>query len=131
MIAQYSARAAVKTIATISLAWWLFALFSNVKAQHNHSQHHVSYQSWVNKDGKGCCNDRDCGELADQDERENSDGTEVRIDGEWCLVLSHHYLKSGNAPNWQTSHVCVTQRLADEPRGPCQRLLCYQPKPGT
>jgi len=99
-------------------------------AQHNHTQHHASYQSWVNKDGKGCCNDRDCGELADQDERNTATGTEVRIEGQWCPVLTYHYLKSGNAPNWQTSHVCVSLTLADDDRGPCQRLLCYQPKPG-
>lgn len=131
MMARHSPRAALITIVIVVCLAWLLASFVKVEAQHNHSQYHASYQSWVNKDGKGCCNDRDCGELADQDERNTADGTKVKIEGQWCPVLAHHYLKSGNAPNWQTSHVCVTPKLEGDNRGPCQRLNCYQPKPGT
>jgi hypothetical protein len=48
---------------------------------------------------KGCCNNQDCGELKDENERTTSAGTvEVKIDSEWCPVLPHHYLKRGNAP---------------------------------
>lgn len=101
-------------------------------AQHNHAQHHASYNSWVNKQDKGCCDNQDCGELSDDNERTTSAGTvEVRIEGEWCPVLSFHYLKKGNAPDWSTSHVCVQRQFADMPiTGACARLLCYQPKPG-
>jgi hypothetical protein len=102
-------------------------------AQHNHAQHHANYQNWINKADRGCCNDNDCGELSEQNERATAAGTvEVKIGGEWCPVLPHHYLKRGNAPDWSTSHVCVQKLYSDSPSVPtCQRLLCYQPKPGS
>ena len=62
-------------VATLVL-WPLGAL-----AQHNHQQHHALYQNWVNKQDKGCCNNQDCGELADDHERMTRDGIEVRIEG--------------------------------------------------
>jgi hypothetical protein len=99
------------------------------QAQHNHHQHHAFYQNWVNKQDKGCCNNQDCGELRDDDERTVGDRVEVRIAGEWCPVQAHHYLKRGNAPDWSISHVCV-QKYGAAGMPACQRLLCYQPKPG-
>jgi hypothetical protein len=99
-------------------------------AQHNHHLHHNVYQNWVNHDNKGCCNNQDCGELADTDERMNGAGVEVRVEGEWCPVRPHMYLKMGNAPNWSTSHVCVLNKSSINTGGPCERLICYQPKPG-
>ena len=111
-------------VATL-LLWPLGAM-----AQHNHHQHHANYQSWVNKQDKGCCNNQDCGELQAENERMTRDGVEVRIEGEWCPVLSHHYLKKGNAPDWSTSHVCVQKHSMMASVPACQRLLCYQPKPG-
>lgn len=101
-----------------------------VLAQEHHAQHHNVYQSWINKAGKGCCNNQDCGELAAENERENAGQLEVRIEGQWCPVEALHYLKSGNAPNWQTSHVCVARAYDGNTLTPCERLLCYQPKPG-
>lgn len=102
-------------------------------AQHNHSAGHGFYQEWVNGKDRGCCNDRDCGSLRDEDQRTDKGKLEVRVEGQWCPVLSWHYLKKGNAPNWQTAHVCVDKPVVGdfEPdtRGPCERLLCYQPKP--
>lgn len=108
----------------------LLALGTAAQAQTNHAQHHPSYQNWTNQNDRGCCNNLDCGALAESNERVTAAGaTEVRIDGEWCPVKPHHYLKKGNAPDWSTSHVCVTQAYS----GPsvCDRLLCYQPKPGS
>lgn len=99
-------------------------------AQHNHAEHHAHYQNWVNKDNKGCCNDQDCGTLNDADERTSRGFQEVRIEGVWCPVEPKHYLKSGNAPDASTSHVCVWHRQAQPALSICERLLCYQPKPG-
>jgi hypothetical protein len=111
-----------------------FSLWATVPAlaQHDHAAGHPSYQNWVNQKGTGCCNNQDCGEIADSDVRDDGNATEVRIDGEWCAVQSWMYLKAGNAPNWSVNHVCVVPdslTLAD--RRPCARLICFQPKPGT
>ena len=100
-------------------------------AQENHHLHHAYYQNWVNKQDRGCCNNQDCGELQAENERATASGVEVRIDGEWCPVQPHHYLKRGNAPDWSTSHLCVQKYSATANAGACQRLLCYQPKPGS
>lgn len=91
---------------------------------HNGSQH-VSYQNWINKDGRGCCNNQDCRPASD-DEIQFSPVLKVRIDGQWCPVLPQHYLKQGNAPDWQANHVCISLN-ASLPA--CERLLCFQPKP--
>ena len=127
--------------ASMLLAVLLFALlllgasYRPAPAQHNHDQHHSSYQNWVNKKGEGCCNNQDCSTLAEQDERTSNGFQEVRVEGEWCPVLPHHYLKKGNAPDWSRNHVCVQKRYNDpETMGqsvsdPCARLLCYQPRP--
>lgn len=104
---------------------------SGLRAQEHHERHHAYYKDWINQRGWGCCNDQDCGELREEDERNTGDGVEVRIDGEWCKVKSFHYLKQGNAPDWTTSHVCVRQQRGSVTTSACERLLCYQPKPGT
>ena len=100
-----------------------------LKAQHNHHHHHADYQGWVNKANEGCCNNQDCGELRDVDERTSSGFLEVRIEGQWCPILSKHYLRSGNVPDASTAHVCAWLPHAKPGVGPCERLLCYQPKP--
>lgn len=110
----------------------LLALATAAQAQEHHGRHHPNYNNWVNKEDRGCCNNQDCGELSEQNERATAAGTvEVKIDGEWCPVLPHHYLKRGNAPDWSTSHVCVQKYSAMANASACQRLLCYQPKPGS
>lgn len=110
----------------------LFALWPpRLPAQEHHERHHAYYQSWVNRQDKGCCNDQDCGELREEDERNTREGVEVRIEGQWCPVQSFHYLKRGNAPDWTTSHVCVLKYQSRLNTSVCERLLCYQPKPGT
>jgi hypothetical protein len=102
-----------------------------------HARWHAKYYiNWVNKEGKGCCNNQDCGELPDGDQRVTSEGMiEVRIHGvgvasgqtAWCPVLLKHYLASGNAPNWNTAHICVSDYYHG--KTPCEQLICYQPKP--
>ena len=109
------------------LALWPFS----VQAQHHHDRHHAFYQNWINKQDKGCCNNQDCGELREENERVTARGIEIRVDDEWCPVQSWHYLKRGNAPDWTTSHVCVQKKTSISSATACQRLLCYQPKPGT
>jgi hypothetical protein len=112
---------------------WLVALLVVIplgaNAQEHHERHHAYYQNWVNKQDRGCCNNQDCGELREENERTTSAGVEVRIDGEWCPVKPYHYLKTGNAPNWAISHVCVSKSYSGLKLSPCDRLLCYQPKP--
>lgn len=98
-------------------------------AQHNHDYGHSVYQSWVNKAGFGCCDGRDCGSLADSDERTDGNKIEVRVEGVWCQVMTNHYLRRGNAPDWSTSHICVGPRLPSSTSNPCDRLRCYQPRP--
>jgi hypothetical protein len=107
-------------------------------AQHRHEQHaqfHAFYQEWVNRNDKGCCNDRDCHPLNESDERQSAKGeTEVFVKGlgiasgqsAWCKVEERHYLKKGNAPNWSTSHICVDMYSGITP---CTQFICYQPRP--
>lgn len=109
----------------------ILMLMTTARAQHHHERHHANYQNWINKLDKGCCNNEDCGELADGNERTDGGVLAVRIEGEWCPVLPHHYLKQGNVPDASTSHVCVQKPSAAGPASPCARLLCYQPKPGS
>lgn len=106
----------------------LILLAGPALAQEHHDRHHATYQNWLSNGGINCCNNQDCGELPPEQERITPAGqTEVRIDGQWCPVLPSHYLKRGNAPNWSTSHVCVEKSA----KPVCDRLLCYQPRPGT
>lgn len=105
-------------------------MLTPIAAQEHHDRHHQVYKDWVNGNGRGCCNDQDCGELRDEDQRTSAKGIEVRIEGQWCPVLPHHYLKKGNAPNWGSAHVCVLMQTGyEDTSNPCDRLLCFQPKP--
>lgn len=97
-------------------------------AAYGHEAHGVNYRDWVNRAGKGCCNERDCQPILDADVR-TSPVLTVRIEGQWCPVLAHHYLSRGNAPDWSTAHVCVQRPTATDYRPACERLLCFQPKP--
>jgi hypothetical protein len=45
---------------------------------------HAYYQNWINKNDNGCCNNQDCGEVRDENERTMASGIEVRIGGVWC-----------------------------------------------
>jgi len=113
-------RAALALLLLTGAAW----------GQSNHDRHHVHYQGWFNKLDTNCCNDQDCGELGEDDERTDGGRLIVKIEGTWCPVLSHHYLKRGNVPNASVAHVCVNKTKLPG-QTPCDRLLCYQPRPGT
>lgn len=109
------------------LATLLLALMTAPVVGHDlrHGVQHVDYKSWVNRDGKGCCNNQDCRPIADEDVQ-MSPVLKVKIGAEWCPVLPQHYLRQGNAPDWQSNHVCVELWSA---KPACERLLCFQPKP--
>jgi hypothetical protein len=117
-------------LAIIVIILFLLALYPLANAQEHHERHHAYYQNWVNGNGGGCCNDQDCGELADADERTTGGKLEVRIEGQWCEVQPWHYLKRGNAPNAASAHVCVQRNYSGTKGSECDRLLCYQPRPG-
>lgn len=110
--------------AALVLAFVLPAL-----AQEHHARGHAFYKNWWNKTGINCCNDQDCGTLAEDNERTVDGRLEIRIEGQWCEVRPNHYLQSGNAPDWSTAHVCVQKAQPGVNKQPCDRLLCYQPKP--
>lgn len=88
---------------------------------------HDIYHDWVNFEGKGCCNNQDCFAIADSDERTFNGVHQVKVEGEWCPVLSKHYLKKGNGANHATAHICVTGYYGG--KTPCEKFICYQPKP--
>jgi hypothetical protein len=99
-------------------------------AQHNHAQGHDVYRNWVNQQDTGCCNNQDCGEIDDQDVKDDGSTVEVRIEGEWCVIRPWMYTKKGNAPNGDVNHACVLHKDNFDSRSPCQRLICFQPKTG-
>lgn len=121
----------LKTLLAAIIAAIVSSPITIASAQENHAAGHPLYQSWVSKDGVNCCNDRDCGQIADADVRQDSSQIEVRIDGTWCPVTEGKYLRSGNAPDWSTAHACISNKSYYNFDKPCDRLLCFQPKPGT
>jgi hypothetical protein len=124
-----SNRAALYKTTTLVFAMLVLGAQS-VRDKPGHDQHDASYKSWVNRANEGCCNDQDCQPLAEVDERIIKGAIEVRIEGEWCEVKPRHYLKFGNVPDASIAHICwwrPTQRAG----GPCERMLCYQPRPLT
>jgi hypothetical protein len=102
---------------------------------------HVNYSNWKNRKvptPQGCCNNQDCRPISDENVDERGAEVQVRVEGQWCPVKPHHYLSTGNAPDWTTAHVCVENKYnsseygeTEDKRSPCERLLCYQPRPGT
>jgi hypothetical protein len=111
----------------------LVALCGPAAGQHgqHHAQGHDFYKNWQNKNDVGCCDNRDCDKLADADERMSRGVIEVRVGDQWCPVLPHHYLKKGNSPDWSVSHACIRPHTLETDTSICDRLLCYQPRPGT
>ena len=98
--------------------------------QQHHHRDHLNYKDWFNLRSQSCCNNQDCGQLDETDERTTGTSVEVRVEGIWCPVQAFHYLMKGNAPNWSTAHVCVQKQVVPGAVPVCSRLLCYQPKPG-
>lgn len=95
----------------------------------------VNYSNWKNSKAspQGCCNNQDCRPVED---RSVGDHQEVKVEGKWCVVHPWMYLSTGNAPDWSTAHACVEVQTGEgyemtpNSADPCQRLICYQPKPG-
>lgn len=118
-------------VLALLMLWMLAGLATRTAAsQEHHHQHHAFYQGWINLDGKGCCNDRDCAELRADEERERNGVLEVNIEGmAWCPILPRHYLRKGNVPNAAVSHACVIPQRVMPNASPCERLICYQPQP--
>jgi hypothetical protein len=93
----------------------------------------INYTNWVNRDGRGCCNNHDCRPIPPGYERTNNGRLEVYVVGEgvaagqaeWCPVTPQHYLSRGNAPDGSHSHYCIWERAGTTP---CAQLLCYQPQ---
>jgi hypothetical protein len=111
----------------------LVALCGPALGQHgqHHAQGHDFYKHWHNKNDVNCCDNRDCDKLADTDERMSRGTVEVRVGDQWCPVLPHHYLKKGNTPDWSVSHACIRPHAIASDASVCDRLLCYQPRPGS
>jgi hypothetical protein len=93
----------------------------------------INYTNWVNRDGRGCCNNHDCRPIPPGYERTDNGRLEVYVVGEgvaagqaeWCPVNPQHYLSRGNAPDGSQSHFCIWERAGTTP---CTQLLCYQPQ---
>lgn len=117
----------------VSVVVSIFATFGAANSQSGHDLFHEHYKGWVNRDDKGCCDGVHCRPLDDRDERTTRGFLEVRVEGTWCPVEPHHFLKRGNVPNASVSHVCAwgAKDIGWEGKGPCARLLCYQGKPGS
>lgn len=90
----------------------------------SHAAGHNDYVNWASRKTANCCNNQDCGELADENWRKTNEGVEIKIDGEWCPVLPEHYLTKGKSPNWSKAHACII-RLNHNQTTPCNRLLCF------
>ena len=108
---------------------WIVAaliLCSPALAQHNHELGHSEYQNWSSQKVSNCCSSQDCSGVDDSAIRQTANGTEIKIDGEWCPVLREHYLTRGKSPDWSVNHACIRQTGSG-----CDRLLCFTPKGGV
>lgn len=108
---------------------FIWALCQPASAQHDHAAGHAYYSKWTNQNGQLCCNNADCGSLKPEEEKQENGKLMVKIEGQWCEVKPHMYLKTGNAPDWSSSHVCVWPDYEGRGSSACSRLMCYQPKP--
>jgi hypothetical protein len=95
---------------------------------------HDGYHDWVNRAGLGCCNNRDCAPIDPSEVRSIGGKLHVYVRGvgvargehAWCPVLSHHYLRSGNAPDPSTPHACISGHYGATT--PCEQFICFQPQ---
>jgi hypothetical protein len=99
-------------------------------AQHDHAGGHDVYSGWRNQDFENCCNGKDCGSLAEVEERWNGQQLEVKVEGEWCPVLPHMRVRNASSPDWSKSHACVWPMASEWPQPVCQRLKCFKGKGG-
>jgi hypothetical protein len=73
-------------LCAVILAMLLSLIPALARAQHNHDLGHADYHDWASERTSNCCNNQDCGSLADDEWRETARGTEVLIRGKWCPV---------------------------------------------
>ena len=123
---QTAWRWAMLGVAILILFMWTISL---ALAQHNHAAGHSEYTKWTNRNGAQCCNGSDCGSLKPEEEKQENGKLYVKVENTWCEVKPHMYLKTGNAPDWSSSHVCVWPSATEYSRPVCERLMCYQPRP--
>ncbi len=104
-----------------------------VVAQHNHDEGHHDYKDWASGRTWNCCDEKDCGDLDEDEVRETPQGTEVLVQSpdhemKWCPVTKEHYLTKGHSPDWSKPHACIIRSgsYADE----CHRFLCFTPRGG-
>jgi hypothetical protein len=101
-----------------------------------HEAGHTNYTNWTNQNKQNCCNGEDCNPIPDAKVKYDGKFPQVFIEGKWCPVEPWMYLKTGNAPDWSTAHVCVRKDYSEwedarsPASDPCSRLLCFQPQPG-
>lgn len=100
-------------------------------AQHNHERGHNDYLGWASGVTTNCCNNQDCGLLKDDEVRDTTTGTQVKIDGQWCPVERRHYITKGKSPDWNVSHACIKRRDYFPDMAPCDRLLCFSGRGGV
>lgn len=94
-------------------------------AQQNHAAGHNDYQNWASKKTSNCCNNDDCGDLAETQWQETTAGVSVKIDNKWCPVKQEHFITKGKSPNGEKAHACVQKASEWSPSDPCERLLCF------
>lgn len=114
----------------VSVAVWIATPVWAAYGQHNHHRGHGHYKDWASERVGNCCSDDDCGELNDDELRETATGPEVKIAGQWCPVLRHHFIIRGKSPDASVPHACIGNRGHWLDKPPCERLLCFMGKAG-
>ncbi len=105
-----------------ALALLLVAALSSARAQENHAKGHNDYEGWSSQSTGNCCNNQDCGELKEEEWRENENGTEILIKGEWCPVKKEHFIITGKSPDATHAHACIQYKNY---KPTCEQLLCF------
>jgi hypothetical protein len=92
---------------------------------------HDGYTEWRNQIGELCCEDFHCRTLDDSEVRTSGQNVYVKIADEWCEIKSWHRAR-GSSPDWSHAHLCLwpgMDLLPAPKRSPCDRIICFMPKP--
>ena len=116
-------------VAAVCVAFAYTTFVGLAYGEDRHAQGHVDYSTWASKKTGNCCSNQDCHYLNDEEWQENDTGTQVRIEGQWCPVLSEHWLVEGRSPDWEHAHACISPKYPGNTQSPCERLLCFTPRP--
>jgi hypothetical protein len=129
---------AITTVASIVIAIAVVIVVGVFKAnaQHNHDEGHHDYTEWMSGRTWNCCNEKDCGDLNEDEVRETPTGTEVLVKTEdnepkWCPVTKQHFLIKGRSPDWSKPHACIINANTSHYSNPCDAFLCFVPKGGV